>query len=397
MGGRDKNIRKAIFANVASKGSFIVSDIVESTGFSATTIAKYVDELVRDGSVVPCDALPRGGRGRNPIVYRLADESRYFLGVDIRNDCIYMMLMTVSGSKTDKEEFQYVYENSARNVEEICQLIDGYLMNHGVEKRQVLGSCLVIGGRINSQNGTSASRFWFEELGDMSFAEYMEERLEIPVMLENDSKAMAYAELICSDEKINNMLFINFSWGIGLGIVIDGKLYHGSAGYSGEFGHIHTYENNILCQCGKRGCLETEVSGSGIQRHLLERLKNGERSILAAKYKNGEAITMKDIIRACECEDEMCIDQITKAGAELGMKISYLINIFNPDHVFVGGILSASAAYYLMLPVESSIRKYSLKLISKGVPVRVSALGLDAGVIGGCMLARSRYLQLIMS
>lgn len=389
----ERTIEQAVYSCIMGQGEFIIPDIVAATGLSSTTVAKYIDMLIAAGKIEARSVLETGNRGRKPVVYGAKDDGKFFLGIDIQKESIFTRLISFSGKQHgDINEYPYQYENSASKLEEICQTIEEFLEENGVTRQNVLGSCVVIGGRVNSLKGTSASLFLFEELGDTPLADYLAERLGFPVMIENDTKAMTSAEYETMENKPSNMLFINFSWGIGLGIVIDGQVYHGRGGYAGEFGHIHSSENNIVCQCGKRGCFETEVSGSAIQRKLTERIRNGERGLLSAKVRKGETITMKDLIRACNKEDEMCIDQITKTGAELGVKLSDLINIFNPEMIVIGGILSKAVSYYLLSPIESSIRKYSLKIISKGVSVVPSALGIESGVIGGCLLARNRYL-----
>lgn len=102
---------------------------------------------------------------------------------------------------------------------------------------------------------------------------------------------------------------------------------------------------------------------------------------------------MSDIIRAAEKEDPLCIDLITKAGAELGLHISNLINIFNPSQIIIGGEFSKAAAYYFFHPIEASVRRYSLKLMSKGVPITPAILGENAGALGGCLMARRKSIK----
>ncbi len=85
-----------------------------------------------------------------------------------------------------------------------------------------------------------------------------------------------------------DIIFVNVSWGVGIGIIIDGKVYTGKSGFSGEFGHVNAYDNEIICHCGKKGCLETEASGSALHRILLERIKSGESSILSTRISGEE-------------------------------------------------------------------------------------------------------------
>ena len=98
---------------------------------------------------------------------------------------------------------------------------------------------------------------------------------------------MTYAEYIKGCSKgMKDIIFVNVCWGLGIGIIIDGKLYYGKSGYSGEFGHTPGYNNNIICHCGKIGCIETETSGRALKRKLTEALMEGKQSILSDKVEN---------------------------------------------------------------------------------------------------------------
>lgn len=95
------------------------------------------------------------------------------------------------------------------------------------------------------------------------------------------------------------------------------------------------YNNNILCHCGKKGCIETEVSGRAIHRKLIERINNGESSVLSRKVRKGAVITTNDIIEAAEREDPLCIELISQTGTELGHQLAGLINLFNPEIIII--------------------------------------------------------------
>ena len=99
-----------------------------------------------------------------------------------------------------------------------------------------------------------------------------------------------YMKGVVQGEK--NILFVNMAWGLGVGIIIDGNLYYGKSGFSGEFGHFCMFENEVLCHCGKKGCLETEASGSAFHRILMERHREGSNTILAQKLDSGEDISL---------------------------------------------------------------------------------------------------------
>src|SRR5690606_37868596 len=157
---------------------------------------------------------------------------------------------------------------------------------------KILGIGLNLTGRINYRTGYSYSFFNFHE---DPLSRVIESSLGIHTYLENDSRAMAYGEF-CSgsvkDEK--NVLFVNLDHGIGMGIMVNGQLYYGKSGFAGELGHIPMFGNEILCHCGKKGCLETEASGEAITRIFKERLNKGATSIVTHKRPSPEEIKLED-------------------------------------------------------------------------------------------------------
>lgn len=192
-----------------------------------------------------------------------------------------------------------------------------------------------------------------------------------------------------------NILFVNISWGLGIGIIIDGKIYTGKSGFSGEFGHINAFENEIICHCGKKGCLETETSGSALHRILLQRIHEGESSILSKRVDTkNNPLTLDEIITAVNKEDLLCIEIVEEIGQKLGKQIAGLINIFNPELVIIGGTLSLTGDY-ITQPIKTAVRKYSLNLVNKDSVILTSKLKDRAGLIGACMLARSRMFESI--
>jgi predicted NBD/HSP70 family sugar kinase len=188
-----------------------------------------------------------------------------------------------------------------------------------------------------------------------------------------------------------NVLFVNLDYGIGLGILLDGRIYYGRSGFSGEFGHIPLFDNEIICHCGKKGCLETEASGFALIRKFKEKIKTGSTSSALKKNKPIEEITLEDIIIAANNEDTLCIELLNEVGEKLGKGLAVLINIFNPELMILGGTLSETGDY-LRLPAKSVLNKFSLSLVNNDTSLRISKLGEKAGVIGACLNARAKYL-----
>ena len=228
----------------------------------------------------------------------------------------------------------------------------------------------------------------------MPLAQVMTEKIGLNVSIDNDTRAMTYGEYLrggISEKK--DVLFVNVSWGLGLGIIIDGKVYSGKSGFAGEFGHTPAYDNEVICHCGKKGCLETEASGNAIYRKLVERVRNGEKSILSETIEKDNNITLEMIIDAINKEDVLCIELIEDLGYQLGKHIAGLMNIFNPEIVIIGGILS-QLEDYLILPIKSAIKKHSLNLVNRETIIKTSALKEKSGIIGACLLARCRVFDI---
>ena len=276
-------------------------------------------------------------------------------------------------------------------MDELCKIIKQFLQKLPIEQDKVLNINVNLSGRVNPDLGYSYSIFNFDE---RPLSDIISEKLGgFRVSIDNDTRAMIYGEYMQGAVKgEKNIILINVSWGLGMGIIIDGKLYKGKSGFSGEFGHNYGYENEIICHCGKKGCIETEVSGSALQRILLEHIKNGETSIISNSRKNIEEITLDDIIAAVNKEDLLCIELVEEIGVKLGRHVAGLINIFNPELVIIGGDLSRTGDY-LIQPITTAIRKYTLNLMNRDSVIVESKLKERAGLIGACMLSRSKLFE----
>ena len=182
-----------------------------------------------------------------------------------------------------KMNIPYKFDNTPEALEELCKLIRNFIKQIKITPEKIMNICINISGRVNPESGYSFSMFNFSE---RPLAEVLTEKIGFPVCIDNDTRAMTYGEYMkgnVTGEK--NIIFVNISWGLGIGIIIDGKIYTGKSGFSGEFGHVNVFDNEIICHCGKKGCLETEASGSAFHRIFLERIKNGETSILSNRLK----------------------------------------------------------------------------------------------------------------
>lgn len=392
QGIRSASLKKDIICYYINNGDDTLADLGKELNFSVPTVTKMVGELIEDGIVMDFGKMETPG-GRRPNIYGLNQSSGYFIGVDISQKRVHIGLINFKGDLID-EQMDISFEDALphERFERLCEIIEDFMSHTVVPKDKILSIGINISGRVNPQTGHSYSFFYFDE---RPLTEMFEEKLGIDVSIDNDSRAMAYGEYIKGRVQAEkNIIYVNVGWGLGLGIIVNGQLYYGKSGFSGEFGHITAFENEILCHCGKKGCLETEASGSALYRKFLEKLHNGQSSLLTQQKENEDEITLNDIIDVALQEDILAIELIEEVGNTLGKHVAGLINLFNPELVIIGGTL-ANAGDYLILPLRSAIKKYSLNLVNKDSSIKVSKLGDKAGLLGASLLARSKFIGLI--
>lgn len=390
--GKNASLKQKILGLCINDGDYSLADLSKELGTSIPTITKLVGELLEDGLLEDMGKLGTNG-GRRPSIYGLNPAAGFFVGVDIRRDCLNFAVTDFKGSLLEYiENIDYAVQNSEASFRKMCNLITANLSEIGINPAKVLAYGFNLTGRVNNETGYCFSYFLGE---DKPIASVLEDELKKPVFVENDSRAMTYGEYICgAANSENNMLFINIAWGLGMGMIVDGKLSYGKSGFSGEIGHFPLLNNDQICHCGKTGCLETGASGSAALRIFMEKLKEGRTSMLADKFNKGESISIDDIIDAVNEEDVLAIEVVEEIGTTLGRAIAGLINLFNPELIVIGGKIAATKDY-LLLPVKSAIQKHSLNIINSDTTIKYSKLGKKAGAIGSCMLSRSKILGLL--
>lgn len=380
-------MKQRIITHLIYKGTTTITDLSRSMGLSVPTVTKFIDELCADGYVNDCGKLETAG-GRHPSLYGLNADSGYFVGVDLKKDSLNMALINFKGDVINIEmKVPFKQDNTMDCVERLAEEIRRFISSLSVDTNKILNVCVGMSGRVNPNIGCNYTRLNFGE--EHPISALLAERLHLNVCIDNDSRAMAYGEFIKrSDGCPRNLIFINVNWGLGMAIIVDGKMYDGMSGFSGEFGHNYGYDNQQICECGKKGCIETEVSCSALYRKFIERVRAGENSVLTQE-KPIDEITVDDIISVVKREDVLAIELVEEIGAKLGRHVSDLINIFNPEQVIIGGELSR-AGNYLLPPIISAVRRYTLNLMYPSADIVLSELQDKANAIGSALLARSK-------
>ncbi len=381
-------IKSKIIEYIILNGNSTNTDLSKELNLSVPTVSKIINEMCEDSFVIEYGKLETT-EGRKPNLYGLNPDSGYFIGVDIKQNTVNIGQMNFRGDLVELSmDEPYQFQNTPEALDELCVHIQHFIDNLNIAREKILDININISGRVNPDTGYSYSLFNFSEV---PLTKLLSDKIGCQVTIDNDTRAMTFGEYMKGCVKgEKDILFVNLSWGLGLGIVIDGNLYKGKSGFSGEFGHMPAFDNEIICHCGKKGCLETEASGKAFIRIVSERIKNGETSILPDS--GNEEYSLEELIDATNREDPLCLDVLESIGQKLGKAIATLINIFNPDLVVIGGTMSQTGNL-LMHSINTSILKYSLNLVNKDTKICISKLKDRAGVIGACMLARKSVLD----
>ncbi|MGV8826914.1 MAG: ROK family transcriptional regulator [Breznakibacter sp.] len=383
--------KKQIIKFLYRHGILSSAELTNLIRLSTPTTLSYLNELVDEGYIENRGKGDSIG-GRRPNMYGLVKNSVYVLGVEIGRKAIKIGLFNnelekiagvtheVHNIPTEKEAVGLIYS-----------MAQDMLGDNSPVFAKIIGVGITMPGLIDSEAGIN---YTYMHFGSTPLTELFSEKFKCPVVLENDAKARTLAEMKFGAAKgVPNAMLVLVEWGLGLGMILNGKLFKGQNGFSGEFSHIPIDPNGILCNCGKIGCLETMASGHALVRYTLEALSSNPNSLLYQYYQeNASLITPRRIIEAAKMGDALAIAQISRIGAALGKGISYLIQILNPGVIILGGSVS-NASEYLVTPLQQALYQYCLPQLRENIDLRISPLDSDANVLGAAAVLIEQALS----
>lgn len=389
---KNAQVKREILRLCIEHDSCSIAEFSKALNISVPTITKLISELMDDNFIKDEGKVGTSG-GRRPSVYGLNPAAGYFVGVDIARHHFHVAVSDFKGNiRNYIQDIEFVLEANEVSFRNICRMVKDTVTKCGIPWIKVLGVGVSLSGRVNPEKGYSLSYFVSD---DIPLKSIFQKEFNVAVNIENDSRAMAYGEYMSMGENADkNMIFINLSWGLGMGIIADGKLYYGKSGYSGELGHFPVLNNDIICRCGKVGCLETEASGSALHRIMIEAIESGHSSSLLKIYKEKGDIELGEILQAVEDGDVLAIEAIGRIGDTLGRGIAGVLNVFNPGLLVIGGRLIVGKDY-LLLPIKTAVNRLSLNRVSSDTTIVLSSLDRKAASVGNCLLTRDKVLGLL--
>lgn len=370
-----KYIIRAIYFN----GPVSNAELSKLIKLSTPKINSLLYELIDDGVV---QELGRGDSsgGRRPNIYGLVKDAFYVVGITINiNRTIISIFNSNNEEISGPHYFPIKMQSDMTIFNRVNEKLKQVLSNSNIPTDKTLVAGIEIPGLINQEEGINKT--YFPHVTNLS--EELQNIFGIPVYFEHDSKVRAFAEQHFGlARNKSNVLMLQADWGLGLGIIIEKKLYAGKSGYSGEFGHLPIVENGILCNCGKQGCLETIVSATAIVRMAKTGIEEGKSSLIKEIVNNElDKIEIATVIEAANSGDQFAISIFTDVGRWLGRGIAYLLQIFNPELIIIGGRL-AEANPFILAPIQQAIHTFSNRDISNNTEILFSELGSKAGTMG---------------
>ncbi len=370
-----KQILKALYFGNAMPNSNL-SKILD---LSTPKINSLLQELIEEGLV---EDLGRGDSsgGRRPNLYGLVADGFYVTGISIS---VNQTVISVFNSKNEEVSgphyFPIKIQPDISVFQKVKTELEKVIAESKIPEDKILVTGIELPGLINLKKGTNKTYFPEEE----NLFEKLQEIFGTRVFFNHDAKIRTFAEQhfgLAQGRK--HVLMLQADWGLGLGIISNGKPYSGKSGYSGEFGHLPIVDNGVLCNCGKNGCLETAVSAIGIARMAKEGIAKGSPSLITDLV-NGDLnkIDISIITKAANLGDQFAISLFASAGQWLGRGIAFLIQIFNPELVIIGGSV-AQANQFILNPVLQSVHTFCNPEISKDTEIRFSELGDKAATLG---------------
>lgn len=391
---KEHNLR-AILRSLLYQGPLSRTQLAKKTTLSATTITNLVDELIEkkiiseyEGEIPPKQRVV----GRPQSRLGLNARSRFAVGVQMRVGVYRVALVDLLGEVVDCIETEFVSSTPARSViEEIANTIELVLSRHNIDRNTILGIGVGAVGLVNYHTGVnilSTNLEW----ENIPIRDWLFERLDLPVVVDNNVKAMALAEAFFgSGRNTSSLVFIYGRFGVGSGIVVGNRLLRGADLGAGEIGHmIIVAEGGKECHCGQSGCLETLVSESALIQQAQELSQRHPDSLVAQYMRSDSDHPLDQIFRAAREGDPIAKEVMECSARYLGIALANIVNLLNPEMIVLGGLYHQGRD--LILPIaEKTLQETAFADLGNKVKLRATKFGWRAGVIGAAVLVINSF------
>ncbi|MCU0335491.1 MAG: ROK family protein [Chitinophagaceae bacterium] len=376
---RNEMLRHFYFA-----GSLSCAELSVLTGKSLPLTTRLLSELLEEGLLVDSGLASSTG-GRRPQTYALRPDAVHVLSVAMDQFITRIALMNAENKVVgDIAELEFDLAGDANSLATLAGHLSHFLEQVPVPRETIAGIGIGMPGFVDVTKGLNHS--YLKPPAGHSIVSYLRMATDLPVFIDNDSSLIALAESRFGDGRGRaNVLVVNVSWGIGLGMVLGGQLFRGDSGFAGEFSHIPVFTNNKMCACGKLGCLETEASLKIMVSQAVAGIAAGRSTMLRQITEEHVEASATRIMQAAVRGDKFSVELIADIGYKIGKGVAILIHIINPGMVVLSG-RGGQAGKLWLAPVQQALNEHCIPKISESTVVTVSKMGDSAELIGAASL-----------
>lgn len=355
---------------------------------SIPLVTKALNYLIETGFVIEEGYAPSSG-GRRPLLYALKSDKLYVVTVAMDQISTRIGIIDLLNNYISPIEiFSLKLKDNNNSLEILTQIIDDYIKKSEISKDRIIGIGIGMPGFVNSAEGIN---YTYLESEDKSLSQTIQDYIGLPVFIDNDSSLIALSELKFGLAKsIKDVMVINLSWGIGLGMIINGQIFRGHNGFAGEFSHIPISEEGALCVCGKQGCLEAEASLTAVIDKAIEGIKNGRKSSFKYNEEESKLAAGDLLMEIANKGDRFAIELLSEAAYKIGKGLSILIHIINPEAIVLSG-RGVKVANLFLAPIQQALNNYCIPRLSKDMGIYISEIGFDAELVGAAILVMENY------
>src|SRR4051794_38597066 len=244
------------------------ADLARLTGLSATTITALVGDLLERGVVIEQNGrdIQAAGPGRPPVLLRLDPSAGGALGIDFGHRHLRVAVADLSRTVLAERAIDLDVDAAAEgSLDAAAAMVEDVLSEAGMPRDRIVGAGVGLPGPIDTRTGTVGSSVILPGWVGLRPAEELERRLGVSVVVDNDANLGALGEVAFGAARgLRDVVYVKVASGVGAGLVLGGRIYHGAAGLAGELGHVHVREHGDVCRCGNRGCLETVAAAGAL-------------------------------------------------------------------------------------------------------------------------------------
>ena len=370
------------------------AEIAKLTKLTPPTVSSLVSELIEKNLIAEEQSTSATSGGRKPILLRINYSAYYIIGVYAAAEVLRVILTTMDGKiVTDFSEDITKLPSKSEFMKMIIEAIHYVLQNKLIEKDLILGIGIAMHGLVDTEQGLAIFSPHLH-LENVPLKECIEKEFNIPVIVENDVRALAIAESwFGQGQGVSDFICLSVGRGIGSGIFISNEIYRSSFYTAGEIGHTILDVNGPLCQCGNNGCLEAYASETAILNKATEELNNHNDTILKEWLKDsGNELSLNMIYKAAEEGDPFAILLLEQAGQSLGLAAANMINILKPSKLIVEGSIF-EVGDFVLSQLKKRIEKYTFKSSHEDIKVVCSELGKTGMVLGAVTLVLRKLFK----